>query len=84
LANNNTTVLPQPPYSSDLALADFLISQTEIHSERMTISDNSRDNGKFADKAARNPGKGIPGLFPEAAVTLEVVHQCMRGILSRQ
>jgi hypothetical protein len=25
LTNTNTTVLPQPPYSSDLALADFFL-----------------------------------------------------------
>jgi hypothetical protein len=40
LANTNTTVLPQPPYSPDLAQADFLISQIEIYFERMTISDD--------------------------------------------
>jgi hypothetical protein len=40
----------------------------------MTISDNSRDYGKFTDGATCDPKKGIPGLFPE-------VHKCRRGIL---
>jgi hypothetical protein len=45
------------------------------------ISDNSRDYGKCADGVMRNPKKGIPGLFPEAATVLGVVHQCRKGVL---
>jgi transposase len=64
LANTNTTVFPQPLYSPDMAPAHFFfISQTEIHFERKTISDDSRDYGKCAAGAARNPEKGVPGLF---------------------
>jgi hypothetical protein len=81
LANTNITVLPQPPYSPDLAPADFLISQTEIHFERMTISDESRDYGKFADGGTRKPKKGIPELFPEVTTVLEALPQCRRGVL---
>jgi hypothetical protein len=44
-------------------------------------SDNSRIYGKFADGVMRNPEKGIPGLFPEAATAFGVVHQCRRGVL---
>jgi hypothetical protein len=40
----------------------------------MTISDNSRNYRKFAEK-------GIPGLFPEVATALEVVHQCRSEVL---
>ena len=29
LAKNKTIMLPQPPYSSDLALRDFLVPETE-------------------------------------------------------
>jgi hypothetical protein len=34
----------------------FLISQTEIHFKSITISDNSRDYGKFADGAMSDDG----------------------------
>jgi hypothetical protein len=47
----------------------------------MTISDDSRDNRKFADGATHNPGKGIPGLFLEVATALGVMLQCRRGVL---
>jgi hypothetical protein len=59
----------------------FLISQTEIYFERMTITDDSRDCGKFAGGAMRDPEKGIPGLYPEVATVLGAVHQCRRGVL---
>jgi hypothetical protein len=41
----------------------FLIFQTEIHFKRTTISDDSRDYRKFADRATSNPEKGVPRLF---------------------
>jgi hypothetical protein len=47
----------------------------------MTISDDSRDYGKFVDGATRDPEKGVPGLFPEVSTALGVVHQCRRGVL---
>jgi hypothetical protein len=84
LANMNTTVLPWPPYSSDLALADFfLISQTEINFERMNI-DESRDYGKSAYGPTLNLKKGLPGPFPDVAMALEAVQHCRRGVLRRQ
>jgi hypothetical protein len=52
----------------------FLISHTEIHLERMMNSDDSRDYGKLAAGTMHNPKKGVPGLFPEEAITLRVVH----------
>jgi hypothetical protein len=33
----------------------FLISQTEIHFERMTILDDSREYRKYASRATHNP-----------------------------
>jgi hypothetical protein len=54
---------------------------TEIHFERTTISDDSRDYGKFADGATRDPEKGVPGLFPEVSAALGALHQCRRGAL---
>jgi hypothetical protein len=78
----NTTGLPQPNYSPDLPLADFFfISQTETHFERTTVSDDSRDCGKFSDGATGNPKKGLPILFPEVATALGAVCQCRRGLL---
>jgi transposase len=34
LAKHETTVVAQPPYSPDLAPADFFVPEVEIHSER--------------------------------------------------
>jgi hypothetical protein len=47
----------------------------------MTISDNSRDQGKFANGATCDPKKGLPGLFPEVAMALVAMHQYRRGVL---
>jgi hypothetical protein len=33
----------------------------------VTISDDSRDYAKFAERAMSNPEKGVPGLFPKVA-----------------
>jgi hypothetical protein len=53
-------------HSPDLAPAGFfLISQSENDFERITVSDDSRDYGKFADRGTHDPEKGIPGLFLE-------------------
>jgi hypothetical protein len=81
LANTNTPMLPQPPYSPDLAPADFLISQTAIHFERTMISDYSKDYRKFEDGTTCDPEKGIQGLFPEVAGVLGVLHQCSSRVL---
>jgi hypothetical protein len=40
----------------------------------MTISDNSRDYGKFTDGAMRDPDKAIPGMFPEVATALGALY----------
>jgi hypothetical protein len=45
------------------------------------ISDNSRDYGKVADGAMRDPKKGVPGLFAEVVVALGAVHQCRMRVL---
>jgi hypothetical protein len=59
----------------------LLISQTKTHFERATISDDSRDYGKFAVGTTCDSEKDVPGLFPEEATALGVVHQCRRGVL---
>jgi hypothetical protein len=52
-----------------------------MHFGRMTVSDDSRDSGKVADRAMWDPKNGIPGLFPEVAMALGAVYQCRRGVL---
>jgi hypothetical protein len=59
----------------------FLISQTEIHLERMMISDKRLQ--KICRRSYVQSQKGIPGLFPEAAMVLGVVHQYRREELWR-
>jgi hypothetical protein len=51
----------------------LFISKTEIHFERKTISDHSREYGKSADMC--DPEKDTPGLFPEVPVVLGEMHQ---------
>jgi transposase len=55
LAKHKRTVIPQPPYSPDLAPADFFVPEVEIHSERLPISDGRRDRRKFAMGPMRYP-----------------------------
>jgi hypothetical protein len=45
----------------------------------MTISDSSRDYGKFTDGATCDQENGVAGLFSEVAMALGAVHQCKRG-----
>jgi hypothetical protein len=40
LAKHATTVLPQPPYSPDLAPADFFVSKAQINAERPPFESN--------------------------------------------
>jgi hypothetical protein len=46
----------------------------------MMISDDSRYYRKFADGTMHDPEIGVPGLCPEVATALEVVHQCRKGV----
>jgi transposase len=36
LAKHETTLVSQPPYSPDLPLADYFVSEVEIHTEKVT------------------------------------------------
>jgi hypothetical protein len=78
LANHETTVVPQPPFSPDLAPADFFVPKVEIHYERSLISDNRRDRRKFATGPTRYPAKHVPGCVPELEKTLEVEYRQWR------
>jgi hypothetical protein len=59
----------------------FSYFQTEIHFERATILDDSRDYRKFADGATSHTEKGAPRPFPEVATALGAVHQCRKGVI---
>jgi transposase len=70
LAKHETTVLPQPPYSPDLA-----------QKTRTKISIGRGDKGTFTGGPTHNPKIGLPGLLPEVEKTLGAVYQQPRGVL---
>ena len=74
------TVIPQPPYSPDLAPADFLVPEVEILTKRSPISDGRGDRRKFDTGPSRHPGKHVPGHVPEMEKT-GAVYQEWRGVL---
>jgi hypothetical protein len=75
LAKQETTVIPQPPYSPDLVPADFFfVPEVEIHSERSPISDDRRDRRKFATGPTHCPTKRVP----ELEETLEAMYRQWR------
>jgi hypothetical protein len=57
LVKYEMTVVPQPPYSPDLALQTIFVPEVEINSERSPISDNRRDRRKFATGPTYCPAK---------------------------
>jgi hypothetical protein len=58
LAKHKMTLIPQLPYSPDLAPANFFfVPEVEIHSKRSPISDNRRDRRNFAKGPMRYPAK---------------------------
>jgi hypothetical protein len=78
LAKHEMTVVRQPPYSPDLAPADFFfVPKVEIHSERSPISDDRRARRKFATGPRCYPAKCVPELERK----LEVVYMQWRGAL---
>jgi hypothetical protein len=63
LEKHETTLVPQPPHSPDLAPADFsFVPEVEIHSERSPISEDRRDRRNFATGPTRYPAKRVPEL----------------------
>jgi hypothetical protein len=81
LVNTNITVLPQPPYSPDLALADFFLFpklKFTLKGRRFQeITENSQTELSVIPKKAS-------GLLPEVATALEAVHQCRWGVFWRR
>jgi hypothetical protein len=82
LAKHEMTVIPQPPYSPDLAPADFFfVPEVGIHSERSPISDDRKDGRKFAMGPMHYPTKRVLGHVPELKKKLEAVYRQWRGVL---
>jgi len=76
LAKQETIVVPQPPYSPDLAPADFFLFpklKSTLKGRRFqTIRGDKR---KFATGPSRHPAKHVPGRVPELEKTLGAVYQ---------
>jgi hypothetical protein len=72
LVKHKMTVIPQPPYSPDLAVQTF-VPDVEIHSEKLSIS-NRR-------KFATGPTHYTTNRVPELENPLEAVYRQWRGVL---
>ena len=82
LTKRETTVVPQPPYSTDLAPADlFLVPEVEILTKRSPISDGRGDKRNFVTGPLRRPAKHVPGRVPEMEKTLRAVYQECGGVV---
>jgi hypothetical protein len=78
LTKLETTVVPQPPLSPDLAPVEFfLVPEVEIVTKRLPISDSRGDRRKFATGHSRYPAKHVP----ELEKALGAVYQEWRGVL---
>jgi len=75
-------VVPQPPYSPDLAPADFVfVPEVDILTKRLPLSDGRGDRRKFNTGPLCHPAKHVPGRIPELEKVLGVVCQEWRGVL---
>jgi hypothetical protein len=80
LAKHETTVIPELPYSPDLAPADFFVPEVEIYSERSPISDDRRDRRNVAMGPMYCPTKRVLGHVPELE-KMGAVYKQWRGVL---
>ena len=78
LTKHEPTVVPHPPYSPDLAPADFFLFPKLKSSP---ISDGRGDIRKFDKAPSRRPAKHVPGRVPELEKKLGAVYQEWRGVL---
>jgi transposase len=82
LANINIAVLPQPPYSSDLAPLDFFLFPTLKYTLKRQQFQMIKEITKNSQtKLCAIMKKAYQDSFPEVATALGVVHQCRRGAL---
>jgi hypothetical protein len=63
LANTNTIMLPQPPYSPDLAPGNFSF----FPKLKSTLKGRRFQTIQEITENTRDPEKRVPGLFPEVA-----------------
>ena len=81
LTKHETNVVPQPPYSPNLAPADlFFAPEVKILSKRSPISDGGGDRRKSDKGPSCHPAKHVPGRVPELEKTLDAVYQGWRGV----
>jgi hypothetical protein len=78
---HEVTVVPQPPYSPDLACVLFLVPEVETITKRSLISGGRRNRRKFTTGHSCYPAKHVPGRTPELEKTLGVVYQEGRRVL---
>ena len=83
LAKNSMTGVPHPPYSPDLAPCDFPFPHAEASDEGPKIRHHWRDSRGIAAGTRHSSKKGLPGMLPSTAETLEPLYSCKRGVLWR-
>jgi len=85
LTKHETTVVPQSPYSPDLAPADLFLFpkwKSSLKGRQLqTVEENSIGIGKIDMGPSRRPAKHVPGRVPEKEKTLGAVYQEWRGVL---
>ena len=76
LATHQTSVVSHPPYSLDLAPADFfLFPRLKTHFERTPFPNHRGDPGKCDKRTAHHHRKCIPGSIPTMEETLGTVYR---------
>jgi hypothetical protein len=66
LTKRNVMVLEHLPYSPDLLLPDFLVSEVKKCSERTVICKHQAGHCKSDENTGRSIEKWFPGMLPEA------------------
>ena len=76
LAKYQTSVVPHPPYSPDLAPADFFLfpKLKENSFERTSFTNHRGDSGKCDNRAAGHHRKCVPGSIPTVEETLGTLY----------
>jgi transposase len=80
LAKTKLTVLPQPPYSPDLAPSDFFLFpklKYTLKGQRFQTIQEIKENSQTEPRAI--PKKAYQD-FPEVATALGAEHQCRSGV----
>jgi hypothetical protein len=85
LAKHETTVVPQPPYSPDLAPVNFFfIPQIKNIVERPMFWVDCLDKVKFASGPAQYPEWSVPEMFRRMKETLGIMYSKWRVLLWRR